>query len=131
VICNFTFGLDTCKPKEHCVCLFSQGKGELSNHCPTDNVTIQYPILNVKNFDAMAKIFHAVGFMIQLSQAKGLHWSQQVYIGVLEPCNKKDIVNKINDLRNLWIKNHAHIHSTGFGMPEAYPGRYEKFIDEC
>jgi hypothetical protein len=47
-----------------------------------------------------------------------------------EPRKEKDIINKINDLKNLWVKNHAAINSTGEGMPESYPGGYEKYIDD-
>jgi hypothetical protein len=39
-------------------------------------------------------------------------------------------MNKINDLKILWTRNHTAINSTGQGMPESYPGGYEKFIDD-
>jgi hypothetical protein len=75
--CIFTFGLDLCDPKAHCICLFSQGNGELGNHRPADDLTIQYP-QRQEPFEAMAMIFHAFGLMTQLSQVEGMYQSQQV-----------------------------------------------------
>jgi hypothetical protein len=78
VICNFTFGSDFREPKPHRVRIFSRGKNELAHHCPIDDVTLQFPILQDKNFDAMAMVFHAQGFFTQLSQVDGLYRSMQV-----------------------------------------------------
>jgi hypothetical protein len=48
-----------------------------NNHCLLDDVTLQFPILQDKNLenDTLAMVFHAQGFLTQLSQVAGLYWS--------------------------------------------------------
>jgi hypothetical protein len=76
VICNFMFGSDLCEPKPHRVHMYAEA--DANNHRPLDDVTLQFPILQDKNFDTMAMAFHAQGFLTQLSQVKGLYRSPQI-----------------------------------------------------
>jgi hypothetical protein len=76
VICNFMFGSDLQEPKAHCVRIFPPGQH--GNQRAMDDVTLQYPILQDKNFDVRAIVFHAQGFITQLSQVKDMYRSHLV-----------------------------------------------------
>jgi hypothetical protein len=76
VICNFMFGSDLREPKAHRVRIFPPGQH--GNQRAMDDVTLQYPILQDKNFDVMAMVFHAQGFITQLSQVKDMYRSHLV-----------------------------------------------------